>query len=498
MSAKPVSSATNTKQRRRAVFIVGVLAVVGLCAHFGLAAARTHGVAQLNDPAPDPVSGRVADGGGSVQFTAQVDRSAVLEGGDGQVRVELVMSADGGETKGVQTRTATDIVVVLDRSGSMSGSKLADARRAVANLVEQLTPRDRFSLVTYESSAEIAIPFGHATQDQKRDWLRRIDRLKTGGGTNMSAGLDVAQNELDRLRRNARSSGAQRVLLISDGHANEGDASMAGLERRAARAMQHEGVLSSIGVGEGFNEVLMARLADQGTGNYYYLEQGSSLAEIFHQELASSRETLASALEVTIEPAAGVTVEDAAGYPLERADGRVTFRTGSLFAGQKRRVWLTLHVPTHGADEHALGGLTLAFTKSGKRQHITLDALPEIAMAKSQETFLAGLDKDAWERGVVTESLNRMQQNVAKAVREGRHEAAMDEISAYESRYGAMNSSVASPRVRDSLEEAKKMKREVNSVFAAPAAERAAEQNSFSKKGQAAAIKQRRAGSYRE
>ena len=74
----------------------------------------------------------------------------------------------------------------------------------------------------------------------------------------------------------------------------------------------------------------------------------------------------------------------------------------------------------------------------------------------------------------------------------------MDEISAYESRYGAMNSSVASPRVRDSLEEAKKMKREVNSVFAAPAAERAAEQNSFSKKGQAAAIKQRRAGSYRE
>ena len=168
MSAKTGNPVGNTKQRRRAVFIVGVLAIFGLCAHFGLAAARTGGGrANLDGPPPDAVSGRVGDRDGSVRFTAQVDRSAVLAGGDGQVRVELVMGADGGETKGIQPRTPTDIVVVLDRSGSMSGSKLDDARRAVANLVEQLSPRDRFSLVTYESNAQIAIPFGYATRGQK-------------------------------------------------------------------------------------------------------------------------------------------------------------------------------------------------------------------------------------------------------------------------------------------------------------------------------------------
>lgn len=498
MSAKPMSSTANIKQRRRALFVVGALAVLGLCAHFGLAAQGTQvGQTRIDGPAPDPISGHVGDGDGTVAFTAQVDRSAILEGGDGQVRVELVMSADAGEKQGALPRTPTDIVVVLDRSGSMSGSKLEDARRAVANLVEQLAASDRFSLVTYESHAEIAIPFAYATPAQKEAWLNRINRVETGGGTNMSAGLDTAQSELDRLRRSAGAHGSQRVLLISDGHANEGDASDSGLKRRAARAMQHEGVLSAIGVGEGFNEDLMASLADQGTGNYYYLEAGASLAEIFHQELASSRETVATALEVTIDPAEGVVVEDAAGYPLERAQGRVTFRTGSLFAGQKRRVWVTLRVPTHGSAEHALGDLSLTFSKSGKRQRIDLDALPKVAMVANQESFLAGLDKDTWERGVVTESLNRMQQSVAKAVREGRSKDAEAEISSYEARVGALNEQMASPLVQDSLEKAKEMKQEVQTVFAAPASARAAEQNSFSKKQQSDAIRDRRAGSYR-
>jgi len=486
------------KQRRRAVLIIGVLAVVGLCAHFALAAVRGNGgLATIGGGTPDPVSGKSGNGAGAVAFTAQVDRSAILKGGDGVVRVELVMSAEGGENAASRPRMPTDIVVVLDRSGSMSGAKMEDARRAVAGLVRQLDPSDRFALVTYASSASNAIQFSHATARNKRGWFDQIERIGSGGGTNMSAGLDMAQDALDELRRRGEAPRPQRVLLISDGHANEGDASIAGLEQRATRAMRHESVLSAIGVGEGFNEELMARLADRGTGNYYYLEERASLASIFDKELASSRETVASALEVSVEPAPGVHVEDAAGYPLERRNGRVVFRTGSLFAGQERRVWMTLHVPTHGDAERALADLTLAFTESGERQRINLSPLPKVALVANQKSFLAGLDSDSWERGVVTESLNRMQQSVAKAVREGRNEEAMKEIDEYEARYGAMNDAVESAAVADTLEEAKKMKSEVKRVFAAPAGARAAEQNSFSKKRQSSAIRDRRSGSYR-
>jgi hypothetical protein len=141
--------------------------------------------------------------------------------------------------------------------------------------------------------------------------------------------------------------------------------------------------------------------------------------------------------------------------------------------------------------------VSLAFTKSGSRQHIELDALPKVAMVANQKGFLAGLDKDSWERGVVTESLNRMQQSVAKAVREGRSEGALKEIEEYETRYGAMNADVASPAVEESLAKVKRMKREVKQVFSTPAGARAAEQNSFSKKQQSEAIRDRRTGSYR-
>ena len=67
-------------------------------------------------------------------------------------------------------------------------------------------------------------------------------------------------------------------MLLSDGHANTGDSSPEGLRARGKRATQNELVVSTIGIGEGFNEYLMTQIADAGTGNYHYLAESSALA----------------------------------------------------------------------------------------------------------------------------------------------------------------------------------------------------------------------------
>ncbi len=74
----------------------------------------------------------------------------------------------------------------------------------------------------------------------------------------------------------------------------------------------------------------MASLADTGTGNYYYLSSANALADVFADEFATGRETLATGLAIVIEPAAGVSVVEAAGYPLERGRDGVVVRPGSL------------------------------------------------------------------------------------------------------------------------------------------------------------------------
>jgi hypothetical protein len=91
-----------------------------------------------------------APGGGRVTFTGTLDRTSVLRGGDGVVRMELVMRAAPDVEHVTAVRRPTDLVIVLDRSGSMTGEKIEHARAAVRELIGQLGPDDRFALVTYE------------------------------------------------------------------------------------------------------------------------------------------------------------------------------------------------------------------------------------------------------------------------------------------------------------------------------------------------------------
>jgi Ca-activated chloride channel family protein len=228
----------------------------------------------------------------------------------------------------------TDFVVVLDRSGSMDGQPIEFARAAVRELVGQLGPEDRFALVSYASDARVDVPLRPVGGENRDAVLSAISSLAAAYGTNMSSGLDLATE----LVASARGPGrAPRLILLSDGHANEGDSSFSGLAARARRAVADEFVLSAVGVGDGFDEALMSGLADAGTGNFYYLRDASALGGVFAGEFGAARDTVASALVVRLDPARGVEVLDAAGYPLDRS-GRVSFRPGSLFAGQERRV----------------------------------------------------------------------------------------------------------------------------------------------------------------
>ena len=83
---------------------------------------------------------------GAVQFSANLDRSSVLAGSDGTLRVELVIGADRAPFQDGAPRTPTDLVVILDRSGSMQGAPLQFAKAAVFELLGQLGAEDRFGL----------------------------------------------------------------------------------------------------------------------------------------------------------------------------------------------------------------------------------------------------------------------------------------------------------------------------------------------------------------
>lgn len=483
IETEEIQSHENTPTNGRRRWLIAALLLALTLA--GGVFARIDGGGPVVAPPPPPPATSLdfnAHGGGPVHFGGRLDRGSVLGGGDGIVNMELVIGGEEQRALG-HGRVPTDLVVILDRSGSMSGPPMEHARAAVRELIGSLSEDDRFSLITYSSGAETQIALGRASARARASWLQTLANVHVGGGTNMSAGLELATHGVDRMAKRGR---ATRVILLSDGHANEGDPSFEGLVARARRAAVGEYVLSSVGVGDGFDERLMTALADAGTGNFYYVERINELGEIFAGEFAASRLSVASALRVEIDPGPGVEVISAAGYPLERNGGRVAFRPGSLFGGQERRIWVSLRVPVADVvadDSRALGQFALTYKRDGRSETLRFSETPMVARVKSEEQFIASVDPVVWEQNVVEEQLGALKQVVGRAINSGRRDEAVSAIRDFEVKQQALNSEIKSKKVKDALESLAELEADMDDAIKAPAPMRAKASMKYSAEG---------------
>jgi len=475
------SEAKRRSQRLGAVLLLGAATLLG--------AVASHTGTDASEGRAGSLSRR-----GPVAIAAQLDREAVLAGSDGELRVELLLRGQAPDLGSTPERVPTDFIVVLDRSGSMEGSALAHAKSAVRELLEALRPEDRFSLVTYASESELLLPLQHARAGLPRLWGQELAQVVARGGTNMSRGLDLALAQVSAASRRER---VVRVLLLSDGHANEGDASYEGLLRRARVASEQRAVLSAAGVGDGFDERLMGGLADAGTGNFYYVRHGEDLASVMNGEFASARATVASGLEVHLDPRPGVEIRSASGYPLERWGDAVVFRPGALFAGQERRIWLTLRAPTAELGAVPLARVRVRFHEGMEAREIALPNELEVACVGDPDAFYASIDEGRLDQGLLEEGIGALKQEVARAVSAGDRALAEREIQGFVERnrpaYELLDHVDAEPMLAaDALQE------RVKQAFAAPASAAApstgARQNSLGKALTAEGRDQRRAG----
>ncbi len=400
----------------------------------------------------------LAPAGGVVGFSGQLDKTAVLAGGDGLVRIELAIRGDaapGGDAESMPS----DLVVVLDQSGSMAGEKIVHARAAIRQLISALGPEDRFALVSYSIGAHTAIPLSAVSDRTRERWRAIVDGISIGGGTNLSSGLDRGLDIVDGNRLGGR---IPRIILISDGLANQGDVSLSGLRARARRAAVGEYTLTTIGVGTDFDEQLLATLADAGTGNYYYIQRSSDLAKIFSDEFETARESVARGLAVTVRPAAGVEVVDAAGYPLERGvEGETVFRPGTLFAGQDRRIWVTLRTRWSSEGTRELGRFALDYTEGDQRKSLRFSEAPRVALVADEGSFYASVDEESWSRSVIVDQYNDLRRKVAAELKTGDAKAASKRIGAFREKTEQMNARIRSAEVEAQLQELEGLAAEV-------------------------------------
>jgi Ca-activated chloride channel family protein len=495
--------ATST-QSERAVSSVrtraSMLMLIGLSVcTLGVYAAYRHGppVETLHVPAltslPAPphaggsqLAAASSAGQEEVKLSAKLDRTAVLSGSDGIARVELTLEAGAGDAD--KARQPTDVLVVLDTSGSMSGQKLDYAKQALHQLIGRVGPSDRFGLVSYESSAGVLIPLAAASGESTDRWHRTVDAIQASGGTNIAEGLELGLAQLAR-RESGRNT---RVLLLSDGQATAGDTSIEGLRSRAQRYRRAEHVLSTLGIGDDFNEDVMTGLAENGTGNFYYLSRVSLLGRFFDAELKAAGETMASALELRFEGSSDVKLLDVSGYEVERSGRQALVRPGNLYAGQKRTLWVTLQLPTDQLRELALGHFSLRYRHQDALRELSSGELPKVACVADRALWKRSVDKKLWEQGVSSEYLGA-QYSVGSAVGSGSGVGVDRAVKRFASNRD-MARELNSTLVMDKIDALEQQRESAQKAAAAPAAARGYEAKRMKSRAQL----ERRADAYND
>jgi Ca-activated chloride channel family protein len=246
----------------------------------------------------------------------------------------------------------------------MIGQPLADAKLAAARAVDALTADDYFAVVAYSTDARVLVPHGRATPEHKAKAKAAIESIRAEGGTNISGGVSLGAEQL----AGRSDDDIGRVVLISDGQANEGIYDRQGLANLAGQLASGGVSITAVGVGLDFDEVTMTEMAVAGRGNYYFVERASDLAGMFERELDSLGETVVVDARLAVTPGSNVEVLDAYGYRVDRANGDVIVPIADLRAGERRKVVLRVRVRADHAGAMDLVSTELTWREVGQHQ----------------------------------------------------------------------------------------------------------------------------------
>ena len=278
----------------------------------------------------------------SVALDVEIARPAVLaQDRPQQAFVKISLT---GKRIGREGRAPLNIAIVLDRSGSMAGTKIEEAKRAAMRAIGMLGPEDIVAVVTYESTVDVLIPATKARD--KQQLVQAIRSITSAGNTALFGGVSRGAQEL---RKFLDPSRVNTLILLSDGLANVGPSSPGELAQLGA-SLAREGIaVTTIGLGLDYNEDLMARLALASDGNHFFVEDEGDLEYAFATEFGDALSAVAQGVTIHIHCPEGVRPVRVLGRDAQISGRDVHVSMNQLFKDQTRYLLLEVELPAAAA-----------------------------------------------------------------------------------------------------------------------------------------------------
>lgn len=288
----------------------------------------------------------------------------------------------------VAEKAPLNFCLVLDRSGSMQGAKLAALKEATKRVIDTLTPQDIVSIVLFDDTVQTLVP---ATFAADRDGLKaQVDAIEEAGGTAMSGGMAAGIVEL---RKNRDPGRVSAMLLLTDGQ-TWGDEDRC---RALAQELARDNVrVTALGLGAEWNEKLLDDIAEATGGVSDYIADPAQITTFFQHAVRTAQGTVAQDARLLLR-----LVRDATPRAVYRAspiianlgyqpigDSEIAVRMGTIETDAPSSVIIDMMVPARSAGSFRIAQAELRYTPvGGSEQMIKQDILLEFVADAAQSAY---------------------------------------------------------------------------------------------------------------
>jgi Ca-activated chloride channel family protein len=316
----------------------------------------------------------------SLRLDARLGHASLAQGATGET---FLFASVSGADDAARSAAPMNLAIVIDRSGSMRGVRLAHAISAATGVVERMRDGDRVTVVAFDDAAQVVVPPTLASASSRSFIQASIRAIRPGGDTCMSCGLESAMRSLE----DARVSGDEidRVILLSDGAANKGVRDPAGLRAIASRMRDRGCAVTTVGLDVDFDEKVMAQIASESNGHHFFVANATDLSQVFDTELDGLLSTIARDAELVIEPARGVDLAEVFDRAFRREGDRVVVPLGTFGPRQEKTALLRLRVPADRAGLAQIASVSLRWRDLTARADQTVSGDLSLAIATPGE-----------------------------------------------------------------------------------------------------------------
>lgn len=303
-------------------------------------------------------------------------------------------------------RPAVNLALVLDRSGSMQGDRIVRAREAAIAAVRRLDERDYVSVVVFDDRIDVLAGAQTASEANKAAIVEKLSTVGARGGTAIFGGVSAGAAEL---RKNLARKLVNRIVLLSDGAANVGPSSPEELGLLGA-ALVKEGIsVSTLGVGLGYNENLMATLATRSDGNTYFIENGDDVPRIFDAELGDAFQVAARDVRLSVRFRDAFPVE-LIGRDGRIEDGVVSVDFNQIYSRQEKYVLVRTEFPVgKDGETREFAAAEVSWVLPGSDASGSAAATGSVAFSADAKKVAASADAKVLVQSVKTQNAIRTQ-----------------------------------------------------------------------------------------